>query len=74
MGPGVAKQTTHDNMKSRILEIAVEAFGDEGTAQRWLREPNIQLGNRLPIDHIANRDGFKDVETILYQIQYAVIG
>ena len=74
MGPAVAQQTTLDNNKSRITEIAAEAFGDLGKANRWLREPNIQLGNKTPIDMIATTHGYNAVETVLYQIQYAVIG
>ena len=74
MGPGVARQTSIDDMKSRIMEIAVEAFGDADKAERWFHEPNIQLGNKPPIEVIATTDGFDAIETVLYQIQYAIIG
>ena len=74
MGTAVAQQTTLDHKKSRIMEIAVEAFGDLGKANQWMYEPNLQLGNRPPIEQIATTHGFNAVETVLYQIQYAVIG
>ncbi len=67
---GTAQQTT----LNKIMEIAVEAFDDKEKAELWLHDPNIQLGNRPPIDLIGTTKGFDAVRTVLYQIQYAVIG
>lgn len=67
---GTAQQTKLD----KIMQIAVEAFDDKEKAERWLHDPNLQLGNRLPIELIGTTEGFDAVKTVLYQIQYAVIG
>jgi len=58
--------------EERILEIATDAFANEETASEWLREPNIQLGNRLPIEVIKTPEGFHAVEIVLNQIKYAI--
>ena len=58
--------------EQKILELAIQAFDNEQTAAEWLREPNIQLGNRCPIDVIGTPEGFKAVENILGQIKYAI--
>jgi uncharacterized protein (DUF2384 family) len=66
--------TTLTPEAQRILEIGTEAFGDREKAWRWLHEPNIQTGERLPIELIETPQGFDAVETVLYQIEYAIMG
>jgi len=58
----------------RIFTIAIEAFDDQGVAARWLERPNLQTGNRPPIELIGTPEGFDIVETVLRQIQYGVLG
>lgn len=59
-------------IEEKILEIAKDAFDNEQTAQEWLGEPNIQLGNRRPIEVLNTPEGFDAVKTILGQIKYAI--
>ncbi|MFN0104018.1 MAG: antitoxin Xre/MbcA/ParS toxin-binding domain-containing protein [Bryobacteraceae bacterium] len=58
----------------RILDLATEVFEDEDKAMRWLQERNIQTGNRAPVSNLGNPSGLQNVETVLRQIQYGVIG
>ena len=67
---GTAPQTTLE----KIMVIATEAFDDKEKAERWMQQPNIQLGWRKPIDVIGYPEGYNAVETVLYQIQYALFG
>lgn len=73
--PSGAKSTTTPGAcvdEQKILAIATDAFDNEQRAEEWLREPNIQLGNRSPIEVINTPEGFRSVETILGQIKYAI--
>jgi uncharacterized protein (DUF2384 family) len=72
--PVPAKRKLMAETERRILKIALGAFDDEAKAWRWLHEPNIQTGNQPPIEMIGTSQGFDAVETVLYQIQYAVMG
>ena len=56
----------------RILKMATDAFDDEEKALRWLYEPNMQTGNRPPIDVIETPQGLHAVEVVLNQIKYAI--
>jgi putative toxin-antitoxin system antitoxin component (TIGR02293 family) len=75
MKPALSRDATGNAMESeakRILAIATDAFDDEALARRWLSEPNIQLGNRRPIDVIGTAEGRRAVEIVLNQIKYAI--
>jgi len=58
----------------RVLYLANEVFEDTDKAMRWLQEPNIQTGNKPPVSTLGSPSGLQNVETVLRQIQYGVIG
>jgi putative toxin-antitoxin system antitoxin component (TIGR02293 family) len=64
----------HPDSRAQILDLAIEVFEDNGKAMRWLKEPNMQIGNRPPVSALGTTSGFQNVETVLHQIQYGVIG
>ena len=68
---GEATAPAVSTLEKKVLEIATDAFDDEKKASEWLRQPNIQLGNRLPIEVINTSEGFDAVVTVLGQIKYA---
>jgi putative toxin-antitoxin system antitoxin component (TIGR02293 family) len=57
----------------RILKLAIETFGDEGKAKRWLHRSNIKTGNKPPITLLATAKGARTVETLLYQMIYGIV-
>ena len=52
-----------EQVLAQILEIAIEAFDDRAKALRWLQRPNIQTGNKPPIEVAGTKEGFDVVET-----------
>jgi putative toxin-antitoxin system antitoxin component (TIGR02293 family) len=56
---------------ARVAALAVEALGrDEGL--QWLREPNVALGNRMPIVMLGTDAGARQVEQIIGRIEHGV--
>ncbi|OKY25123.1 MbcA/ParS/Xre antitoxin family protein [Thalassotalea sp. PP2-459] len=53
----------HPKIHSSLLEV----FKKEDVALRWLKSPRIQLGNKAPIDVLA--DDESAVEDLLYRIK-----
>jgi uncharacterized protein (DUF2384 family) len=58
----------------QVLHLAVEVFEDADKAMHWLQERNIQTGNKPPVSTLGSPSGLQNVETVLRQIQYGVIG
>ncbi len=56
---------------ARVAALAIEALGrDEGL--RWLREPNMALGNRVPLGMLGTDAGVRQVEQIIGRIEHGV--
>jgi putative toxin-antitoxin system antitoxin component (TIGR02293 family) len=56
---------------ARVAALAMEALGhDEGL--RWLREPNVALGTRVPLAMLGTDAGVRQVEQIIGRIEHGV--
>jgi putative toxin-antitoxin system antitoxin component (TIGR02293 family) len=56
---------------ARVAALAMEALGrDEGL--RWLREPNVALGKRIPLGMLGTDAGARQVEQIIGRIEHGV--
>jgi putative toxin-antitoxin system antitoxin component (TIGR02293 family) len=57
----------------KLVARAVDVFGDEIKASRWLSTPNADLDNQTPIA-IAQRNGYDSqvLETILLRIEHGI--
>jgi putative toxin-antitoxin system antitoxin component (TIGR02293 family) len=53
-----------------ILALAEEVIGDREKAQRWLRQPNLVLGNQTPLHVLETEIGARRVEQVLGRIAY----
>jgi putative toxin-antitoxin system antitoxin component (TIGR02293 family) len=53
-----------------ILALAEEVIGDREKAQRWLRQPNLVLGNKTPLHVLETEIGARRVEQVLGRIAY----
>ena len=68
----MAKVMPKNDCERQILAIATDAFDNEEKAWRWLHEPNLQTGNKPPIEVIDTQQGFKVVQVVLNQIKYGI--
>jgi putative toxin-antitoxin system antitoxin component (TIGR02293 family) len=56
---------------ARVAALAIEALGrNEGL--RWLREPNVALGHRVPLGMLGTDAGIRQVEQIIGRIEHGV--
>jgi putative toxin-antitoxin system antitoxin component (TIGR02293 family) len=56
---------------ARVAALAMDALGrDEGL--RWLREPNVALGDRIPLGMLGTDAGARQVEQIIGRIEHGV--
>jgi len=56
---------------ARVAALAMQALGrDEGL--RWLREPNVALGKRIPLAMLGTDGGARQVEQIVGRIEHGV--
>lgn len=53
-----------------IRTLAIDVFGDEQLADKWLREPLSELSNASPLDVSKTSDGAAIVRIILGQIDW----
>lgn len=51
---------------------AVDVFGSEKAAKRWMREPAIGLNQAIPARLVSTAEGAKLVDTYLDRIEYGV--
>jgi putative toxin-antitoxin system antitoxin component (TIGR02293 family) len=56
----------------RLFERAVDVFGDEDDARRWLRQPQWGLGGAVPLEYARTDPGAREVEALLDRIDYGV--
>lgn len=57
---------------ARLYEIAAETLGSEDEARRWLKEPNVALGGRTPLDYADTEPGAREVEDLLGRLSHGV--
>ncbi|MDH4164237.1 MAG: DUF2384 domain-containing protein [Nitrospirota bacterium] len=58
---------------ARIFSIACEVLEDEDKAREWLRRHQVGLGGKAPLDLLHTEAGSKEVENLLWRIEYGVI-
>lgn len=58
---------------ARIFSIACEVLEDKGKAGEWLRRQQTGLGGKTPLDLLRTEAGAKEVEDLLWRIEYGVI-
>ena len=56
---------------ARIAALAMEALGRDDGLQ-WLREPNVALGDRIPLGMLGTDAGARQVEQIIGRIEHGV--
>jgi putative toxin-antitoxin system antitoxin component (TIGR02293 family) len=54
------------------MSMAIEVFGSEGAARRWLSTPAIALNQCRPLDMLRDPAGEEAVMTLLVRIDYCV--
>jgi len=57
---------------ARIFTLAEEVLEDKGAANRWLHRPQSGLGERTPLELMKNDAGAREVEELLYRIEYGI--
>jgi putative toxin-antitoxin system antitoxin component (TIGR02293 family) len=57
----------------RIFAIACEVLEDEEKAKEWIRRRQVGLGDKAPLDLLHTEAGAKEVEDLLWRIEYGVI-
>ncbi len=58
---------------ARIFSIACEVLEDEDKAKEWLRRQQVGLGGKIPLELLHTEAGSKEVEALLWRIEYGVI-
>jgi len=58
---------------ARMFSIAFEVLEDEKMAREWFRRPLAALGGKAPLDLLYTEAGTKEVEELLWRIEYGII-
>ena len=58
---------------ARMFSIACEVLEDEEKAREWIRRPLAGLGGKTPLDLLHTEAGTKEVEELLWRIEYGII-
>jgi putative toxin-antitoxin system antitoxin component (TIGR02293 family) len=58
---------------ARIFSIACEVLEDEEKAKEWIRRSQVGLGGKTPLDLLHTEAGAKEVENLLWRIEYGII-
>ncbi len=58
---------------ARIFSVAVQVLEDEEDARQWLIHEQIGLGGKTPLDLLQTEAGAKEVEDLLWRIEYGII-
>lgn len=66
------QQSTVAFQYAQVLEHATHAFGSQELAEDWLRKPSKFLDGLVPLDMIANPQGFQAVEDYLERMVMGV--
>lgn len=57
---------------ARIFTLAEEVLEDKDAANRWLHRPQTGLGERTPLEIMQSEVGAREVEELLYRIEYGI--
>lgn len=57
---------------ARIFALAIETFGSEDRARKWLRRPLRQFGGRAPLELLATDLGAHQLEGLLGRIAHGL--
>jgi putative toxin-antitoxin system antitoxin component (TIGR02293 family) len=57
---------------ARLFKLAEEVLEDKEAANRWLHLPQSGLGERTPLELMKNEAGAREVEELLYRIEYGI--
>jgi putative toxin-antitoxin system antitoxin component (TIGR02293 family) len=57
---------------ARVFAKAEDTFGNSDSAGRWLQTKNLSLGDEVPLDLLDTDAGTKEVESVLYRIDYGM--
>lgn len=55
---------------ARLAEMALVALGDSTAAAAWLTEPKRLLGGESPLRHADTAPGAREVEDMLYAVEF----
>lgn len=55
-----------------IRELAVQVFGSEGLAHRWMQRPAIAFAGRCPSELAASEQGRKEIHELLLRIELGI--
>lgn len=58
---------------ARIFSIAAEVLEDKEKAREWIRRPQIGLGGKTPLELLHTEAGAKEVENLLWRIEYGIV-
>jgi putative toxin-antitoxin system antitoxin component (TIGR02293 family) len=58
---------------ARIFALAEQVLEDRDAAREWLRDAQIGLGGRAPIDLMRTEAGAREVESLLTRIEHGVL-
>lgn len=58
---------------ARVAAQAVQIFGSEDSAARWLRRPNRALNGEAPLQLLDTEVGIRQVEDVLGRLEYGAI-
>ena len=56
----------------RLLEKAVDVFGDIQSARKWLKEKAYGLGDLSPLEFAKTEIGAREVENLLGRIEHGI--
>jgi putative toxin-antitoxin system antitoxin component (TIGR02293 family) len=62
------------NRFNRITQQAINLFEDTDRALKWLQTPKNSLAVITPLAAISTDEGAKQVEEILYRVEYGIYG
>ncbi len=68
-----ARRKTGPRLSSALLQHAIEVFGSEAAARRWMSHECGSLNNRTPLEVIHSDANEAEVERILSCIDYGMI-
>ena len=58
---------------AQILEHAIDLYnGDEETALRWLKTPNVAFGSATPLEMLSSEVGSGLVDTLISQLELGI--
>lgn len=67
-----AKESDRVLRFARLMGKAIEVFGGQDEARRWLKSPQFGLGGAVPLDYAETEVGAREVENLLGRVEYGV--